>query len=211
MKLSKLVIAIAAVCGSISANAAVVGALGGGFGSFLQLSGGVGGGLGVGASVATLSGGTVYTADQPFADIPKGGIFGGKFLAAGPTSGSPATLTFTGGGVDYISFLWGSPDRYNQLTVTSTGMGSQTFNVVDLGFLVTNGDQNFSQYVQFTGVSGSKITSLTFANQPSNDAFETANYSVTPVPEPETYALMLAGLGAIGFMARRRRNAQAST
>jgi hypothetical protein len=28
---------------------------------------------------------------------------------------------------------------------------------------------------------------------------------VTPVPEPETYALMLAGLGAVGFVARRRR------
>ena len=27
----------------------------------------------------------------------------------------------------------------------------------------------------------------------------------TPVPEPETYALFLAGIGAIGFMAKRRR------
>jgi hypothetical protein len=30
----------------------------------------------------------------------------------------------------------------------------------------------------------------------------------TPVPEPETYAMLLAGLGMIGFVARRRRAAK---
>jgi PEP-CTERM motif len=30
--------------------------------------------------------------------------------------------------------------------------------------------------------------------------------TVTAVPEPETYAMMLAGLGAIGFMSRRRKS-----
>ena len=33
------------------------------------------------------------------------------------------------------------------------------------------------------------------------------NVSVAAVPEPETYAMMLAGLGLLGFMARRKKSA----
>lgn len=203
MKISKIVLAAAALCASLAANAQVLGeAVGSSSGTFLQLSSA---GLSGGA-VATLVGGQVYTQDQPFADIPAGGIFGGNFLAAGPTSGQPATLSFLNGGVSFISFLWGSPDVYNKLTVTSTGGLTQTFDSTNITFASTNGNQAYSQYVQFTGLNGAKITSLSFNNVPSTDAFETANYSITPVPEPETYALLLAGLGAVGFVARRRRN-----
>ena len=35
------------------------------------------------------------------------------------------------------------------------------------------------------------------------------NFEITPVPEPETYALFMAGLGLMGFIARRRKNGRA--
>lgn len=51
--------------------------------------------------------------------------------------------------------------------------------------------------------AGAGITSLQLAYGASSDV---KVYSTTaPVPEPETYALLLAGLGVVGFMARRRK------
>lgn len=44
-----------------------------------------------------------------------------------------------------------------------------------------------------------------FDNVTFGSAVALESPSVAPVPEPETYALMLTGLGLMGFMARRRK------
>jgi hypothetical protein len=65
--------------------------------------------------------------------------------------------------------------------------------------LDTNPDDGFS----FKGLSAGTYA-LTFLG--SGTGGYGGFYTVTAVPEPETYAMMLAGLGAIGFVAARRRN-----
>jgi len=215
MKFLRSVAALGALVAAVTAQASVVGSLGGGFGSFLSLSAAsalVGAGGTLGGSFATISNGTIYSSDQPFADIPAGLVFESKFLSAGPgpNNAEPTTLHINGSGTPYISFLWGSPDTYNQLTVVSTHAGGgspdmQSFTTASIG-LPGDGNQSFSAYVRFQALAGSLITDLIFNNSPAINAFETANYSITPVPEPETYALMLAGLGVIGFIVRRRRS-----
>ena len=60
-------------------------------------------------------------------------------------------------------------------------------------------------FLDITGVN----TTITGVTGPG--AFDNATIlgsgNVQAIPEPQTYALMLAGLGAVGFLARRRKNA----
>ncbi len=63
---------------------------------------------------------------------------------------------------------------------------------------------NYFAYVQsesrFGLNNGTEFLSATF-----NVAYWDASVSVSPIPEPETYALMLAGLALVGVAARRRQ------
>jgi len=95
------------------------------------------------------------------------------------------------------------------LSGPSNGLGN-----TGLGFLLNNpgpgGVQGVDQQVSYTwnNLSAGNYT-LGFATGLGGLKVDDVQISVTAVPEPETYAMMLAGLGLIGTIARRRKAKQA--
>ena len=79
------------------------------------------------------------------------------------------------------------------------------------GSLVGEWSNNLGQYfligTDYSGValaSGLKLYAFD-NNRSGNSGRILVNLEVRAVPEPETYAMMLAGLGLVGFAARRRQ------
>ena len=58
---------------------------------------------------------------------------------------------------------------------------------------------------QHANAGSSQYSFNLYTNGNNQDYLVATMGSVTPVPEPETYAMLLAGLGLIGFTASRRR------
>ncbi len=66
---------------------------------------------------------------------------------------------------------------------------------------------NWSLYSFTVNVNAPSDYRLSFSTSSSLSVDNVSISAVTAVPEPETYAMMLAGLGAIGFLSRRRKQA----
>lgn len=120
------------------------------------------------------------------------------YFSVGPDNpDNPAMLEFSQNQREF-SFLWGSPDSYNELTFTLD-------NVV-VGFFAGTAVQPptavGSSFVNFRGT----FDTVTFFSDGSN-AFEWSSMSATAVPLPAAAWMMLAGLASLGFVARRKRAA----
>lgn len=110
----------------------------------------------------------------------------------------------------YLFSFW-----YSARPHTKAGTDNLTYSFAGLSGSVLDGVgndtnanqwQHFSQYVT---VAAAGIYKLAFAAAGTPDTYGGSldNVSVTAVPEPQSLAMMLAGLGIIGTIARKRKSA----
>ena len=107
-----------------------------------------------------------------------------------------------GGGFSDTTFGTGTAVTVNQNGVNpGTGIGwhGGHTTVTGVGFHLLQGVNTFSFAYSAPGVNNGKGQGL------ADEGWGIASASVSAVPEPETYAMLLAGLGVIGAVARRRR------
>lgn len=123
---------------------------------------------------------------------------GGNYLSV--LGGGSATITFDTL-MRSISFNWGSLDQYNTLTIHWSG-GDEVIipNPADGNQFSPGTNGLFYAKVG----AGESISGLTFAS--SQNSFEIDDISGSAVPEPATWAMMIAGFGLAGAAIRRRRS-----
>jgi hypothetical protein len=159
-----------------------------------------------------------------------GPVVGGREDAMINTTAGTLTATFLGfEAIDTDSFTFtlssGTLSNKGALNASISGpvaAGALNFTFADLfqGTAIGNGQNlgDFTSYAVLGSFAGTVFTPFTLGGAYDlilgfNDGLRVdSDYDdmviglrVTAVPEPETYALLLAGLGAVGFVAGRRR------
>jgi hypothetical protein len=143
--------------------------------------------------------------------------FDGIGVANGPVSGigSPQTgrVSFLDTTdfvtVDYLAIL-----ATTYTAFSSSGVQLASFNSpgnTSNGTFTLNGGGDVIAYLTFSSSGGyGTISSLTYNYDGTTGNGNTDLPNVPAVPEPETYAMMLAGLGLVGAIARRRKQNSAA-
>lgn len=132
--------------------------------------------------------------------------------------------SFTGAGtsnnaldaqLDQVMVQFSNPTQLSSFSfnLDNTGYGNlQAANVLFLdaqgNTVLTSADFFQASTTSFTQSFASALT-VSAVLLTSGKYYDNLSISVAAVPEPETYAMLLGGLGLMGFMVRRRMNKQA--
>lgn len=135
---------------------------------------------------------------------------GYNFAELDVITNSTITQTIYGTGLVNLSF-W-----YSARPGTVAGTNDLGFGLGSLSGTVLTGQGNASGlhgWQQFAGIadlgnSGSAVLSFSALGASDSVGGSLDNVSVTAVPEPETLAMLLAGLGLVAGVARRRNREQ---
>lgn len=151
--------------------------------------------------------------------VGNGGFGAGAVYAGIDGWGGYMDFTLTGGPVSefgaYVNYALGGEGLGGNPYIAALGADGSVIESWDLAASApVSTPGGFNQFA-FRGISrdGADIYGLRFGNSyiiaagSATGALPTTDGPVAPVPEPSTWALMLAGLGAIAFSARRRRGA----
>jgi hypothetical protein len=121
------------------------------------------------------------------------------------SSSTVGSLTLTGNNI----FGFEADGIASANYLNQPGWGPTGYEGPNTSFTWSNSNKN-TGVVNFTGgLAAGASTYFSLEEAPATVALATGS-NVTPVPEPESYAMMLAGLGLFGFVARRKSKAPTS-
>ena len=134
--------------------------------------------------------------------------FGSNFVELDTNANSSMFQDIYGTGTVNLSFWYSARPNTGKTNDLRVQFGSFTDDVL-VGVVNTTGNHQWQQYtLNNFQLNTSGTTRLTFIATGTSDSYGGSldNVVVTAVPEVETYAMMLAGLGLMGTIVRRRKS-----